>query len=241
MQNPASFNAYLQTVGNPAWSKPTTRAPTGGSGTQFAARLATPDPEDSKWFFRNSKITDGKTPAGLAIAPNEFFDYLERKKDSELYAQYQAWAINQSDMSTPEARAYWNKILGWVAEKRDSLVEEQANIQKKIAKLKIHGIQSEEDMMFLFALNNGLINVAAQPLYNIDAADESAYPSDKRNDEQKYNGKYTSGMFSPYRKFFVDREWRDGKVSLSDASSITPTNFPNPNNYTPKFTGPTFT
>lgn len=213
MQNPASFSSQLKTLSNPAWTKVEDRAGT----VKFASRLATPDSEDWKWNFRQAQIdkSTGATKAGIAEAPEEFFDYLERKKDTELYAQYQAWAIKQADMSTPESRAYWNKILSWVANKREALVDEQADIQKRLAKLKIHGIQSEDDMMFIFALNQGMINVADKALYKLDDADQSAY-GDK--EENKFGGKYTAGIFSPYRKFFSDdkHEVKWNQVSLSE-------------------------
>lgn len=201
MQNPKQFSNYLQKVSKGGWSKPETF-----NQQKFAARLAQPDPEDRKWFLRSQAIqkedgaSTGKTAAGMAVAPEEFYAYLERKKDAQLYADYQAWAIKQMNTQTPEAQAYWKNILSWVSKRREEILDEQADVQKKLARIRIHGIQNEEDLQFLFALRQGLITLSNSPLYALDEATTVEKGQAPQNE-------YTTGMFSPYRKYFISDEF----------------------------------
>lgn len=201
MAKASKLNSFLSGVSGQYPVKVETR-----KGTQFHAHLSGPDPEDRKWNLISEKLMEkdavtkaytGKTIDGqTAIAPESWYNYMSRKVDRELLANYEGWAINQVDLSTPEAAEFWGRVLPWIREKREALLEEQANIQKQLALIKIRGVQSEEDMMLVFAVQNNMVQVSDKPLYQLD--DPAAKFADKAT-----SSTFVSGLLNPWQNFFI--------------------------------------
>ena len=195
LQKAAQLEGYLSNVSNTPWVKAVDR-----TDTPFAVRLSGPDPEDRKWNLVGELVEKGKVKGTemTAIAPNEWYSYMARKLDRQLLANYEGWAINQIDLSSPEKAEFWSKVVPWVREKREALLEEQAAIQKQIALIRIRGIQSEDDMKLLFAIQNKLINIAKVPLYDIDNIANAG-----QIQGQVPDGVFTSGLLNPFSTFFL--------------------------------------
>lgn len=200
MVKSAKLNAFLAGVSNTPAVQVQDR-----EGQKFLANLSGPDPEDRKWTLMSQNLLaknadgdfTGMTRDGMvAVAPDSWYNWMARKVDRQLLANYEGWAIDQIDLSKPESAEFWSRILPWVREKREQLLEEQANIQKQLALIKIRGVQSEDDMMLLFAVQNKLISVSPNALYNLDATDTWA-------NNEKVSTKFTGGLLNPFSKFFI--------------------------------------
>lgn len=190
MPGPSNVGNYLQGVAN----TPFINLKDSSRNGKFPARLGKPDPEDRKWEIRKSIIdAQGQTDAGMAIAPEGFFDYLDRKSQMRLQAEYEAWAFSQANLETPEAREFWYRMMPWMKEKQFMVLEEQANLQKTMARIKINGPESDDDLKFIFAYKNGLINVSDKPLYDLE------------NSTHGKTDTYKAGIFSPWRDFFITK------------------------------------
>ncbi len=200
MAKATRLNAFLSGVSNNEAVKVQDR-----EGTNFLAKLSAPDPEDRKWNMVSDKLMEkkngdytGKTIDGqYAIAPDSWYNYMSRKVDRQMLANYEGWAIDQVDLSKPESAEFWTRVLPWIREKREAFLEEQANIQKQLGLIKIRGVQSEEDMMLLFAVQNGLVSVLDKPLYDLDTATKYQYA------KENISTNFTGGLLSPFSKLFI--------------------------------------
>lgn len=190
MPGPSNVGSYLQGAANTKF----VNLQDANAG-KFPARLGKPDPEDRKWEIRKSIINNnGMTAAGQALAPEGFFDYLDRKSQMRLQSEYESWAFSQANLQTPEAREFWYRMMPWMKEKQFAVLEEQSNLQKTMARIKINGPESDDDLKFIFAYRNGLINVSDKPLYDLE------------NSTTGKDTSYKAGLFSPWRDFFITKE-----------------------------------
>lgn len=163
------------------------------ANAQFPIQLSTTDPEDQKWATMQKTIgtdgvggTRGVIPGvGQAIVPNEFWDYVARKENADLLAQFQQFVLQQVDLSKPESANWWFTRFPWIRDLRLREIDEQADLQKRFAQIQVTGPQNEEDFLLLWMRGQGLIKVASQPL-------------DKLNlDTGIIAGSYRKGFFSP--------------------------------------------
>ena len=166
--------------------------PTQGSGVagQFPVQLGTADPMDVQMSIRQQAITPGTAEVpgmGLAIADQPVFDYLERKKEDEFMAQFMAYVNAQANLDSPAEAAWWFERFPWLKEKRLAEIERMATLQKRLAQIQVTGIQNEDDMKLMFAIQQGLITVPTKPINEM--YDEPNRWTDLNN--------FKKGLFSP--------------------------------------------
>lgn len=157
----------------------------------FPVQLGTADPEDLKMNLRQQVVNkDGNVPNyGMAVADDTVMSYIERKKEAEIEADYRSWIMAQSDFSDPARAEFWNKVAPWITDLKMQEIEENANLQKRLATIKVKGPTSEEDFKTLYFIQNGVIRMPTKPLHLMD------------QDDQRYAGKdkldFRRGLFNP--------------------------------------------
>lgn len=167
----------------------------GQANAQFPVQLSTTDPEDQKWATMQKIIEQGGegdrgvVPGiGQAIVPGEFWDYVQRKENADLLAQFQQFVLQQVDLSKPESANWWFTRFPWIRDLKLKEIDEQAELQKRFAQIQVTGPQNEEDFMMIWMRDQGLIKVATTPL-------------DKLNkDTNIISTTYKEGFFSPLAK-----------------------------------------
>lgn len=92
--------------------------------------------------------------------------FLKRMYEQTQRAEYNRFIETAFDRSDPANRALFLKMFPDFARIRDQLIENEAEIQTKIAKLQVTGIQSEDDAKFVYALNQGTIKLPVRPLFD---------------------------------------------------------------------------
>lgn len=218
--SPENLKGFLENVSNQPFMNVKDSA-----SSKFPVKLGQPDPEDRKFLLRSQLVNNqGMTDAGLAVAGDDYFRYKERQADMELLQRYEAWAIGQSKLDTPESREWWYRVAPWIRDKQMQVVEEQAALQKQMARIKILGPQTDDDLKLIFAYKAGLLNVSDKPLYQL--ADST----------EKTGGRvaeFTAGRLNPWSKFFItegvpDKIWRKDAVNGENANSVGVTKFSDP-------------
>lgn len=161
------------------------------ASSKFPVQLGTADPEDLRMNLRQ-QVVDGKgnVPGyGMAVADDQVFSYIERKKEAEIEADYRSWIMAQADFSDPARAEFWNKVAPWITDLKLQEIEENANLQKRLATIKVKGPTNEEDFKTLYFIQNGVIRMPSQPLHLMD------------QDTVRYAGKDTldfrRGLFNP--------------------------------------------
>lgn len=205
MEKAAEFDNYLKSQAKRPYNRVHDATGVGGGGNEFPVSLSTSDPEDAKWQFRNQAIQNAKANNGNPndplsqmdiIAPDSYFDYMKRKSEQELLGDYEAWVYSQVDLTKPETMQFWYNAIPWLQEKRLRVIEEQAEIQKRVARLAVEGVKSEDDMKFIFALKQGLVPLSGTPLYDLNSAGANQKGVFVANDFQ-------AGLMNPYATFFI--------------------------------------
>lgn len=159
----------------------------------FPAQLGSTDPDDEKYALRQKIVGAGRGDSavvpgvGQAIAGEEFFDYAKRKMDQDTSFQFQTWIMEQAELDAPEKAAWWFSKFPWMRDLRYQYIDQQAELQKKMAKIAVSGAQSEEDFLILFMNERGLLKVADTPLHRLGESSVGAKT-------------YQAGFFSPLSK-----------------------------------------
>jgi len=149
--------------------------------TAFPMKVGETDPRDNKYAIRKRLVgANGGTGAGqavipgvgLAIADEDFFDYAEGKEQQEMLFDFKKFVAAQADLQTPAAAAWWYENFSWLKDEKIAELDQQAELQKKLAKIQIMGPQNEEDMLTLYMVNKGLIKVTDKPLHRLGEAQD---------------------------------------------------------------------
>lgn len=117
------------------------------------ANMTHADPMDDTYQLVKKYVapgTDVVPGIGKVWLQPEFWDYAARKRDEELRSQFEVFKMNQVDVKNPAARAYWEKKDPEMLEKIRQGYEDKMATQARMARIELYGVQSEDDMMFMF-------------------------------------------------------------------------------------------
>lgn len=227
MNRAQELTGFLSNVANTKYQFAKDRA-----GTNFGVKLSGPDPQDRKYDLLKNIIEPGavgavpKTKDGLVpIADDQYYEYVKRKIDAELEANYEGWVMNQIDMSSPEKVDHWTRIVPFVQEKREKVLEEQAEIQKRLAYIKLRGPRDENDMKLLFAVHTGLVNVADAPLYKLEDEKTTFMNTKAGAAAVGPSTSFNAGILSPWSKYFHST---DAMSPLEKDTTLGVVDFKNP-------------
>jgi len=132
--------------------------------TPFTTALS----DDEKYAMRAKLVLfdDNGLPyvpgVGVPIADPEFQAYCIKKRNLQLKEELDAFIISQIDFSTPSARAWWESHWPDHTKKLKAFYDQQLDDQRKLAALKIYGVQDMKDMLFLFKNGMGLTQYRTQ-------------------------------------------------------------------------------
>lgn len=120
-------------------------------------RLPTADPDDLKYQLVQRYVKDtGIIPGvGKVLIPPDspFFKYVERKEAEAQREQYKMWLFQQVDLSTPQARAWWEKRFPELTQAVAEAYKMQVADQARLFQLQLTGIQNMDDLWFLYNMN----------------------------------------------------------------------------------------
>lgn len=125
---------------------------------------------------------------GQKFLEKDDVDYIyEKGKEQEMF-QFDAWYASLFDHSDPAQLELSRKINPSWFDRRMRAVDKSLEMQRKIAKIKLFGIQDKEDVMTTYAISTGRINPS---LYMTDFM-RPAPP-----DRVAVNEQYRRGTFAP--------------------------------------------
>ena len=135
--------------------------------SKWPVQLYAPDVRDHEIQLRKAALTNplGVDGIGQVMAPSDYFEYLDRKRQMVQKADFESWLYSHLDLSTP-ANMDWakrnfpdlftNRILNFQ--------KTQANVTKA-ALINIRGPESVDDYLFMYGLDRGLIKLPSSPAY----------------------------------------------------------------------------
>lgn len=173
---------------------------------QFPAQYVAPDPRDDL-FKMKAKIAKG-TNRRWDVSDEEASYVLDKQKGLEAHKFDKFfWEAYKPDTKDPAKQRVLREIYPAFWDRRLKKMEEIAKVQLSVARIKMLGPQSEEDLQLLYAINTGLIDIPSSALHKLD--DQTA-AEDAKN--------FKRGMFNPIKHEVAKREglWPNaGTVDLA--------------------------
>lgn len=120
---------------------------------QFPVRLFAHDPYD--------ETAAAKLAAPEAFGTKQLTDqdlrYLKRKQDIYQEANLKSFVSQLYDARDPGQAALLDKIFPQLNNEREAIIEQRAELEKRLAKIRLRGPQDEADLKLLFAISSGAI------------------------------------------------------------------------------------
>lgn len=171
----------------------------GGDGipkqNRFPVKLTQRDPYDSKASIKKSLVNNqGVVPGmGYATLTEADLEHLERKRQALQYEDMYRFIDNYFDTKDPAIAKLVAGMMPEYFQRREALIDQQAELQKRVAKLRLRGPQDREDLMTIYAMNSGALKLPVGPLFNPD----QWYPTGAA----AYANGFKEGLFNPKRLF----------------------------------------
>lgn len=129
---------------------------------QFPVRLFAHDPYD--------EVAAAKMTAPEALGNKTLTDqdlrYLKRKQDIFQEANLKSFVSQLYDARDPGQAALLDKIFPQLNNEREAIIEQRAELEKRLAKIRLRGPQDESDLKLLFAISSGAIEPPKGELWN---------------------------------------------------------------------------
>lgn len=154
----------------------------------MAAKLSLQDPK-----------SPGTTPFGVLTMQDRDLLWLQRKREMEAKANFEQWCSTNFDQADPVHKKWMREALPWYFQERQRQLEKNIALQKRLAEIKLHGIQDKEDIMLEFAKEQGLIDTAT--------LDNIMHPEKVKDaqDRAARLARYKRGLLNPRR--LVNGDW----------------------------------
>jgi hypothetical protein len=177
-----------------------------GVAKQFPNVIERGDSRDDYYNFRAS-VTDGRgniPGMGMTVAGDNDIAYLRKKGQDAIEAAFNGYLLDQMVLNTPEAQDYWQKNFPDVFQEKIKLVEDQLDIQAKLAKIRILGPKTREDYMLLFAIQHGYIAVPAGPVFDPNSLEKTDFH--RGGSSTSRSGSYPTTPPTPTETILSDSE-----------------------------------
>lgn len=166
----------------------TSRGRASGANNEFPAQYFPDTSEEDARIRMKSELMENERPLGDAMLTDRDIDYfLEKERTKELIA-FDDWYSRLFDTKDINQRRLAQEIHPEYWQKREAEIERQAQIQTKMALIKLRGPKDLDDFKFLYAIQTGDVVLRSTPIYNLDTPE--AHPDKK----------FKKGMFNPFRQ-----------------------------------------
>lgn len=102
---------------------------------------------------------------GTPILDSAGLEKLQRKVEEYRNIDFQGWAFNQIDTSTPSRTKHWLDKLPELFEPKLEAIKEETDIQKRVAMISIFGPETMDDMRLIYDINQKQKTLSHLPLY----------------------------------------------------------------------------
>lgn len=157
-----------------------------GLGNKFPRRVFADDSEKDSYV--EWKRSAPEAIYGQKRLEKEDYEYEKSKAQNYEYAQWLNWAETYFDMRDPAQQRIVEKMMPEYFESREKQIDEVADLQKKIAYLRLHGPRTKEDMFLIYMIYTGKLKVPKGAIW----APDQWYEGENGNDLNR-------GLFNPHR------------------------------------------
>jgi len=144
-------------------------AASGSEAATFPARYFEGDKDDDLQAIKHQLASENR-PAPITDADAE---RVMRKTAAVEVAKEEEWFQNQwaFNSANPTMQRWAQGVFPEYFNRREQVLEEQAQLQLAIAKMKLRGPRSREDLDLLYAIDSGVVKVPDTALFNLTGKD----------------------------------------------------------------------
>lgn len=175
---------------------PQPRTGGGSEASQFPARYIAPDDRDDYMAIKGALATQER-PA--PVTDEDINAILRKRAQFEVAKQedwfQNTWSFNSSD---PNKQRWAQSVFPEYFSRREQVIDEQTLLQNQLAKIKLRGPRSREDIDLLYAIQMGVVKPEASAIWDL----EGRSISNPRR-----------GVFSPRRLILGNKQARFGLLA----------------------------
>ncbi len=93
-------------------------------------------------------------------------DFFEKRRQEQLAVEFDDWITKVIDVSDPGQARWLQGVHPELWARRERFVDDRINVESRAAKIRLRGIQSKDDLKFLFAVDRGLIQLPQHPAFS---------------------------------------------------------------------------
>lgn len=181
-------------------------------GNNFPIRLFEADPMDTRVNIINELTYGGAINNARPMPYTEAeIAYFERKAEQERFAAFDSWISTRFDLTDIAQVAMLKSIYPQYFERRDALIDEQADLAKDVAKMRNRGFSSLSDLMTEWQIETGALTLPAGPLWDPNKwlTNQMTDPSTvakigvSDNMAQYTQNVYQHGLFNPLKPLAI--------------------------------------
>lgn len=163
----------------------------GSEAAQFPARYYEPDDRDD-YMALKGELATRERPAPVT---DEDISAILRKRAAVEVAKQENWFQNswQFNSSDPNKQRWAQSVFPEYFARREQVIDEQTMLQNALAKIKLRGPRSREDIDLLYAIDMGLVDPDNKAIWDLEG---KSLANPKR------------GLFNPRRIRIGDKEAR---------------------------------
>lgn len=129
---------------------------------QFPVRMYAPDEYDQVYQLK----TTAPRELGQKTLTTDDLEYLKRKSQMQSAANFKAFIGQLYDAKDPAQAAILERMYPQLNAERESIIDERAELEKRLAKMRLRGPRNEEDLRMLYALASGQVTAPQGALWN---------------------------------------------------------------------------
>lgn len=101
----------------------------------------------------------GVTPFGQLTWQDKYTQYMLKQQQLKLHAEFEDWFAQTYDLMEPAQKEIARKLFPRFYEARKQKLAENLELMKEIARVRIEGVKTKEDLYLLFAMERGDIDM----------------------------------------------------------------------------------
>ena len=152
----------------------------------------------------------------LYVPTEDDINVLLRKDQEKELLNFETFIQAYFDLSNPIHQKLVRELYPNYFERRLDVIRETLSLQERIAKIKLLGMQTKEDVFFVYGIMNGDIKLPNDVVFKLDEADANAEGAFKRG---LFNfKKWTKGGKTPSNP--LGKTWGQGMFSATGGGSV---------------------
>lgn len=155
--------------------------------------------QDQEYAMRMElmKQGDGMTPFGQMVATDKDFQYLEGKRRLAEEAQFDSWIGQNFHKGDVAARAWLQDTVPDYYAAREQEIDDRAEFAKMVAKVKLRGPRTTEEMTLVYGLTQGKIKL--EKGWNVIGYVDYDLPENADKTNERLRNRFTKGLLGPSR------------------------------------------